>query len=131
MLSPALAPLAPKRKGGHCAGWRPPGALGRHGLRHGHLVRYPTLISPPPREPARGGRAGGSAVSYASRGLAPREGLEPCVDEDGPCWPPTQATPQAGKSGDPRSQNADSGARGARTGGVLLQWTQVAKPLNG
>src|SRR4051812_39261098 len=43
MLSPALAPFAPKRKGGHCAGWRPPGALGRHGLRHGHLTRYPVV----------------------------------------------------------------------------------------
>ena len=35
MLSPALAPFAPKRKEGHWAGWRPSGALSRHGLRHG------------------------------------------------------------------------------------------------
>src|SRR3954468_3399279 len=52
ILSPALAPFAPKRKGERCAGWRPPGTLDRHGLLHGHLARYPVLISPPPREPA-------------------------------------------------------------------------------
>src|SRR3954466_11210575 len=50
ILSPALAPFAPKRKGRRCAGWHPPGILGRRGLHHGHLARYPALISPPPRE---------------------------------------------------------------------------------
>src|SRR3954465_8980384 len=99
---PLLDPLAcacplctKEERGRHYAGWRLPGTLGRHGLRHGHLVRYPALISPPPREPALGGRASGGAVSSASRGLAPREGLEPCVDEDGPRWALIRATPQA------------------------------------
>ena len=45
----------------------------------------------------------------ASRGLAPREGLGCFVGEDGPYGLLAQPRrgPQAGKSGDPRSQNAD------------------------
>ena len=49
-------------------------------------------------------------MSSASRGLAPREGLE-CllvkVGRMGPLVEPHHG-PQAGKSGDPRSQNTDS-----------------------
>src|SRR3954471_5697331 len=106
ILSPALAPFAPKRKGRRYAGWRPSGALGRHGLRHGHLVRYPTLISPPPREPARLRKL---CVVRPAR-LGPSRGSSVYVEEDGPCWAPFEPRhrPQAGKSGDPRSQNADS-----------------------
>ena len=52
-------------------------------------------------------------MSFASRGLAPREGLECLVDEDGPYGLLAQPRrgPQAGKSGDPRSQNANSSPR--------------------
>ena len=50
-------------------------------------------------------------MSSASRGLAPREGLE-CllmkVGRTGPLVEPRRGL-QAGKSGDPRSQNADTG----------------------
>ena len=48
-------------------------------------------------------------MSSASRGLAPREGLESLLvkmGRTGPLAEPHRA-PQAGKSGDPRSQNAD------------------------
>ena len=52
-------------------------------------------------------------MSSASRGLAPREGLE-CLlvkmGRTGPLAVPCHG-PQAGKSGDPRSQNADSSPR--------------------
>ena len=34
-------------------------------------------------------------MSSALRGLAPREVLESCTDEDGPYWATTLATPQA------------------------------------
>ena len=48
-------------------------------------------------------------MSSASRGVAPREGLE-CLlvkmDRTGPLVEPRWG-PQAGKSGDPHSQNAD------------------------
>ena len=49
-------------------------------------------------------------MSSASRALAPREGLGCLIDEDGPYDLLAQPRhgPQAGKSGDPRSQNADS-----------------------
>ena len=52
-------------------------------------------------------------MSSASRGLAPREGLECFVDEDGPYGLLAQPRrgPQVGKSGDPRSRNADSSPR--------------------
>ena len=49
-------------------------------------------------------------MSSTSRGLAPREGLE-CLlvkmGHTGPFAEPRRG-PQAGKSGDPRSQNTDS-----------------------
>ena len=52
-------------------------------------------------------------MSSASRGLAPREGLE-CLlvkmGRTGPLAEPRRG-PQAGKSGDPHSQNADSSPR--------------------
>src|SRR4051812_39261099 len=43
--------------------------------------------------------------------LGPSRGSWVCVDEDGPCWAPFEPRhrPRAGKSGDPRSQNADNG----------------------
>ena len=62
-----------------------------------------------PREPAWCGRSRGGLVLSASRGLAPREGLK-CllvkVGRTGPLAEPRHGS-QAGKSGDPRSQNAD------------------------
>ena len=48
-------------------------------------------------------------MSSASRGLAPREGLERMLmkmGHTGPLVEPRRG-PQAGKSGDPRSQNTD------------------------
>ena len=52
-------------------------------------------------------------MSSASQGLAPREGLGCLVGEDGSYGLLAQPRrgPQAGKSGDPRSQNADSNLR--------------------
>ena len=49
-------------------------------------------------------------MSSTSRGLAPREGLGCFVGEDGLYGLMAQPRrgPQAGKSGDPHSQNADS-----------------------
>ena len=49
-------------------------------------------------------------MSSASRGLAPREGLECLLAKMGRTRPLAEPRrgPQAGKSGDPRSQNADS-----------------------
>ena len=52
-------------------------------------------------------------MSSASRGLAPREGLERLLvkmGHTGPLAEPCRG-PQAGKSGDPHSQNADSSPR--------------------
>ena len=52
-------------------------------------------------------------VSSASRGLAPREGLEllmPKVDRTRPSMEPRRG-PQAGKSGYPHSQNTDISPR--------------------
>ena len=52
-------------------------------------------------------------MSSAPRGLAPREGLEfglMKMGRTGPLAKPRRG-PQAGKSGDPRSQNADSSPR--------------------
>ena len=68
------------------------------------------LISPPlASQPGEAAPRGGLASS-ASRGLAPREGLE-CLlmkmGRTGPLVEPRRG-PQAGKSGDPRSQNADT-----------------------
>lgn len=105
--------------------WRPPG-LDRHGLRHGILARYPyidlsafsraCLMRPllrklPVIRPAR---------------LGPSRGSWVCVDEDGPCWAPFEPhrRPQAGKSGDPRSQDTDTSAQGqgvAHTPTTLLR----------
>ena len=49
-------------------------------------------------------------MSSASRGLAPREGLELGLMKMGRAGPPPEPRhrPQAGKSRDPRSQNADT-----------------------
>ena len=49
-------------------------------------------------------------MSSASGGLAPREGLECLLVKMGRTGPLVEPRcgPQAGKSGDPRSQNADS-----------------------
>ena len=49
-------------------------------------------------------------MSSAPRGLAPREGLESVLMKMGRAGPPFEPRrrPQAGKSGDPHSQNADS-----------------------
>ena len=52
-------------------------------------------------------------MSFGSRGLAPREGLECLLVKMGrtrPLGEPRHG-PQAGKSGDPRSQNTDSSPR--------------------
>ena len=52
-------------------------------------------------------------MSSASRGLAPREGLECLLVNMGHTGPLVESRrrPQAGKSGDPRSQTADSSPR--------------------
>ena len=52
-------------------------------------------------------------MSSASRGLAPREGLESLLVEMGCMGPLVEPRrgPQAGKSGEPRSQNAESSPR--------------------
>ena len=65
-------------------------------------------------------------MSSTSRGLAPREGLE-CLlmkmGRTGPLAEPRRGL-QAGKSGDPRSQNADSSPRAQGTLGLGFE----AKP---
>ena len=65
-------------------------------------------------------------MSSALQGLAPREGLGCLVDEDGHTGLLAQPRrgPQAGKSGDPRSQNADSSPRAQGALGLGL----AAKP---
>ena len=52
-------------------------------------------------------------MSSAPRGLAPREGLGSVLMKMGRAGPPFEPRrrPQAGKSGDPRSQNTDSSPR--------------------
>ena len=52
-------------------------------------------------------------MSSTPRGLAPREGLGFVLVKMGRAGPPFEPRyrPQAGKSGDPRSQNADSSPR--------------------
>ena len=66
-------------------------------------------------------------MSLALRGLAPRKGLE-CLlvkmGRTGPLVGPRRG-PQAGKSGDPRSQNADSSPRAQGALGLGLE----AKPM--
>ena len=64
-------------------------------------------------------------MSSVSRGLAPREGLESLLvkmGRTGPLAEPCRG-PQAGQSGDPRSQNADSSpqAQGAREVGFAAK----------
>src|SRR4051812_49973383 len=58
-------------------------------------------------------------MSSAPQGLAPREGLGSVLMKMGRAGAPFEPRrrPQAGKSGDPRSQNADSGA--TMTGGLV------------
>ena len=65
-------------------------------------------------------------MSSASRGLAPREGLEWLLLKMGRTRPRVEPRrgPQAGKSGDPRSQNADSSPRAQGTLGLCFE----AKP---
>ena len=52
-------------------------------------------------------------MSSASRGLAPREGLDSLLMKMGRTGLPAKPRrgPHAGKSGDPRSQNVDSSPR--------------------
>ena len=52
-------------------------------------------------------------MSFASRGLAPHEGLDSLLVKMGRIGLPAKPCygPQAGKSGDPHSQNADSSPR--------------------
>ena len=57
-------------------------------------------------------------MSSASQGLAPREGLKPLLvkmGHTGPLAEPRRGPP-AGKFGDTRSQNTDSGQRCLRPG---------------
>ena len=95
---PALASLAPKRKQGRYARWHPTGAR-LVSIVMDHVMRasrgLPRLDISAPREPAWLGRSRGSLASYASRGLAPREGIDCLVDEDGPYRPASTATPWA------------------------------------
>ena len=65
-------------------------------------------------------------MSSASRGLAPREGLEYWMMKTGRTGPPIEPCRrlQTGKSGDPRSQNADSSPRAQGTLGLGFE----AKP---
>ena len=73
----------------------------------------PRLDISDPREPTWLGYSRGGLASSASRGLAPREGLGRFVGGDGLYGLLAQPRrgPQAGKSGDPHSQNADSSPR--------------------
>ena len=59
-------------------------------------------------------------MSSASRGLAPREGLECLLVKTGRTGPRVDPRhgPQAGKSGDPRSKNTDSSPRAQGTLGL-------------
>ena len=61
-------------------------------------------------------------MSSAPRGFAPREALECWLMKTGHTGPPVEprSRPQAGKSGDPRSQNADSSPRAQGTPGLGL-----------
>ena len=65
-------------------------------------------------------------MSSAPRGLAPRQGLECLIDEDGSYWftGEPHCRPQAGKSGDPHSQNTDSSPQAQGVLGLGL----AAKP---
>ena len=61
-------------------------------------------------------------MSSASRGLAPREGLECLLVKMGRMGPLAEPRrgPQAGKSGYPHSQNTDSSPRAQGTPGLGL-----------
>ena len=61
-------------------------------------------------------------MSSAPRGLAPREGLECLMVKMGTTGPLVEPRrgPQAGKSGDPRSQNTDSSPPGQGALGLAL-----------
>ena len=65
-------------------------------------------------------------MSSASRGLGPREGLDSLLMKMGRTGLPEKPRhgPEAGKSGDPRSQNADSSPRAQGTLGLGFE----AKP---
>ena len=62
-------------------------------------------------------------MSFASRGLAPREGLVRLLMKMGRTSLPAKPCrgPQAGKSGDPRSQNADSSPRAQGALGLVFE----------
>ena len=125
---PVLAPFAPKGKQGQCAGRRPPGP------------RSSWLASRAPREvPCLDLSASSRArlrrlllrklpVVRPAR-LGPSRGSWVCVDEDGPCWAPFEPRrrPRAGKSRDPRSQNADSSPRAQGAPGLGRAGRQKGK----
>ena len=68
-------------------------------------------------------------MSSASRGLAPREGLECLLVKMGRTGPPVEPRrgPQAGNSGDPRSQDADSVIEDQWEGPEVKNHLEVAK----
>ena len=68
-------------------------------------------------------------MSSAPRGLAPREGLGSMLVKMGRAGPPFEPRhrPQAGKSGDPRSQNADSSPRAQGAPGLGRAGRQKGK----
>jgi len=108
--TPALAPLAPKRKQGHCARWRPPG-LDHHGSRHkGPRKVCLALISPPlvslPGEAAfeevlRRPPRKAWPLARVLNALSMKMGHTDLLAQ------PRRGT-RVGKSGHPRSQNADN-----------------------
>ena len=120
MLSPALAPFAPKRKGGTL-----------HGLTPAWHPWSSWLASRAPREVCRLDLSASSRASLMwpclrklrvvrPARLGPSRGSWVCVDEDGPCWAPPRATPQAAgrQVWGPHSQNADSSPRAQGTPGL-------------
>ena len=68
-------------------------------------------------------------MSSASRGLAPREGLESLLVKMGRTGPLAEPRcgPQAGKSGDPHSQNADRNGAPQMPGGGIIFWAAEAR----
>ena len=71
-------------------------------------------------------------MSPAPRGLAPREGLELGLVKTGRTRPLAEprCRPQVGKSGDPRSQNADNAPSGFRTSSEKIPQAD-SRPLHG
>jgi hypothetical protein len=149
--SPILAPFAPKRKLSSCARWRPPGR-GCRGMRHLGLLRGAGIGFSAPQEPAllsrsfRGLDATRLARLGPSRGtcessmkwilrdleaislarLGPSRGTWRWLvkmGRPGLVKAPRHG-PQAGKSGYPGSQNADSSPRAQGVLGLGFQ----AKP---